>query len=168
MTVKSVLATGATAALLTASACGSQKTQHATPQAPPQTTTATRSEEPTIKGQADRYLAIVEPVSKAYSRFGTEYDKLNPDTVSRSEFNAVVKPLAAAADKANTALLRADWSPGVRPDIRSLVDADATTVADISTAYDNPDAEAAIARDLAQVRVAANAVRADLGLPPSK
>lgn len=46
-----------------------------------------------------------------------------------------MKPLAAAADKANTALLRADWSPGVRPDIRSLVDVDATTVADISTAY---------------------------------
>ena len=64
MTVKSVLATGATAALLTASACGSQKTQHATPQAPPRTTTATRSEEPTIKEQADRYLAIVEPVKQ--------------------------------------------------------------------------------------------------------
>ena len=79
-----------------------------------------------------------------------------------------MKPLAAAVEKADTALLRADWSPNVRLDIRSLADANAALAADISTAYDNPDARAQIARDIAASHVAANAVRADLGLPPAK
>jgi hypothetical protein len=165
--MKSLLIIAATAALLTVSACGSQKAQEVTPQAA--TTTAPASPtEPTIKQQANRYLAIIESANEASDRFSKAYDKLDPETVTRKEFDAIVKPFAAAIDKATTALLRADWSPNVRLDIRSLADADAAVVADISTAYDNPDAGAAIARDIAASHVAANAVRADLGLPPAK
>ena len=79
-----------------------------------------------------------------------------------------MKPFAAAVEKADTDLLRADWSPTVRADIRSLVDATAAEMADISSAYDNPDAGPQITRDIAASHVAANAVRADLGLPPAK
>ena len=149
------------------SACGSQKTPQATPQAA--TTTAPSSPaEPTIKDQADRYLAIIEPVNEAADGFDAAYGKLDPQTVTLKEFDAIVKPFAAAVEKANTALLRADWTPSVRLDIRSLVDASAAEMADVSSAYDNPDATAQITRDIAASHVAANAVRADLGLPPAK
>jgi hypothetical protein len=157
----------ATAALLTVAACGgSQKTQQATPRAAT-TTAPPPSAEPTIKEQADRYLAIIEPANEAADKFNAAYDKLDPETATPKEFDSIVKPFAAAVNKANTALIRADWSPNVRLDIRSLADVNATLLADISTAYDNPDAGAAIARDIAANRVAANAVRADLGLPPA-
>jgi hypothetical protein len=70
--------------------------------------------------------------------------------------------------KSNTALLRADWSPTVRADIRSLADADAAWMADFSTAYDTPDAGATVARDIAASRLAATPFARDLGLPPAK
>jgi opacity protein-like surface antigen len=164
--MKGLLIIAATAALLTVSACGSQKAQQATPQT--STTAPSAPAGPTIKEQANRYLAIITPANEASDRFNADYAKLDSETATRKEFDAVVKPFAAAVEKADTALLRADWSPNVRLDIRSLVDADAALAADISTAYDNPDSRAPIARDIAAFHVAANAVRADLGLPPAK
>jgi hypothetical protein len=152
----------ATAALLTVSACDSHKTQKATPQA----ATTTSASEPTLKEQADRYLAIIKPVNEASARFATETTGRHMFT--RKEWDSIVRPFIAAIKKSNTALLRADWSPTVRADIRSLADAVAAWVADFSTAYDTPDAGANVARDIVASRVAANAVRTDLGLPPAK
>jgi hypothetical protein len=152
----------ATAALLTVSACDSHKTQLATPQA----ATTTSASEPTIKEQADRYLSIIKPVNEASARFAAE--TAGRHVITRKKWDSIVKPFLAAIKKSNTALLRADWSPIVRADIRSLADADAAWMADLSTAYDSLDAGATVARDIAASRVAANAVRADLGLPPAK
>jgi hypothetical protein len=154
----------ATAALLTVSACDSPKTQLATPEA----ATTTSALEPTLKQQADRYLAIIEPANEASARFAAETAKWQSVTVTPKEFDSIVRPFAYAIVGANTALLRADWSPTVRADIRSLVDATAAEVGYLSTAYDTLDAGATVARDIAASRVAANAVRADLGLPPAK
>jgi hypothetical protein len=106
-------------------------------------------------------------VNEASARFAAETVGRHV-SVTRKEWDSIVKPFLAAIKKSNTALLRADWSPTVRPDIRSLADADAAWMADLSTAYDTPDAGAVVARDIAASRVAANAVRADLGLPPAK
>jgi hypothetical protein len=152
----------ATAALLTVSACDSHKTQQATPQA----TTTTSASEPTLKEQADRYLAIVQPVNEASARFATE--TTGRHVFTRKEWDSIVKPFLAAIKKSNTALLHADWSPTVRADIRSLADADAAWMADFSTAYDTLDSGATVARDIAASRIAANAIRGDLGLPPAK
>jgi hypothetical protein len=166
-TTKSLLIIAATAALLIVSACDSEKTQQVTPQATPQTETTRLSAEPTNKEQANRYLAIIEPVNEASARFAAETVGRHV-SVTRKEWDSIVKPFLAAIKKSNTALLRADWSPTVRADIRSLADADAAWMADLSPAYDTPDAGAVIARDIAASRVAANAVRGDLGLPPAK
>jgi hypothetical protein len=152
----------AIAALLTLSACDSHTSHQATPQA----ATTTSASEPTLKEQADRYLAIIKPVNEASARFAAE--TVGRHEFTRKEWDSIVNPFLAAIKQSNTALLRADWSATVRAHIRSLVDADAAWMADFSTAYDNLDAGATVARDIAASRRAANVVRADLGLPPAK
>jgi hypothetical protein len=154
----------ASAALLVVSACDSHQTQHAARQA---ATTTTSAAEPTTKEQGGRYLAIITPVNEAAARVAAETASRR-GTVSRKEFDSIMKPLAAALETSNTALLGADWSPAVRAHIRSLAQADAAWAADLSTAFDDPDALTVIARDIAASHAAANAVRADLGLPPAK
>ena len=159
-----IAAIAALAALLTVSACDSHTSQQATPQA---ATTTTSAPEPTLKQQADRYLAIVKPVNGASARFAAETTGRHAFT--RKEWDSIAEPFLAAIKQSNTALLRADWSATVRPHIRSLVAADAAWVADFSRAFDTLDAgPTVVARDIAASRRAANVVRADLGLPAAK
>jgi hypothetical protein len=140
----------AIAALLTVSACDSHTSEQATPRAG----TTTSASEPTLKEQADRYLAIVKPVNEASATFAAETTGRHAFT--RKEWDSIANPFLAAIKQSNTALLRPDWSAPARPHIRSLVAADAAWIADFSRAYDAPDAgPPVVARDIAASRRAA-------------
>ena len=78
----------AIATLLTVSACGSHTSHQATRQA------ATSTSEPTLKEQAERYLAIIKPVNEASARFAEE--TVGRHVVTRREWDSIAKPFLAA------------------------------------------------------------------------
>jgi hypothetical protein len=117
----------------------------------------------TIKQQAAIYLRLVGPAN-------AEWDKLLPvwkdESTTFKEFEVAAAPAIAADEKFDRSLLRVRWSPEVRPDILSLVKADAAVIGDMVAIESVTDDQ--ISRDLETMFLAAAAVRSDLGLPDAK
>ncbi len=154
----------ATVAALAACSSGSSKSAPETTTEAPQTT-ATR---PIDYGA--QYIRLTAAANKAGETFNASTAAL-PDSATIDDLARLAAPVAKAFDDLDQALLRAQWPPEARQDIKNLVAANAVLIADLENVKSQTldsiqtwkdQLTQAIGRTKGQVDI----VRADLGLPP--
>jgi hypothetical protein len=146
------------AAVLLAAGCGGGKGS-----APAGTSTSPNSKQ---YASAQDYLRLVAPVNRSFARFEKNAALYTNATPSKRIANDSASVLAAL-DLFDNAVLRLNWAPVAKADVRMMVRADAALRADIAEVAYTHDFTAYI-RDETSSSAAANVVRADLGLPPPK
>lgn len=158
--------------------CGGSpsKTAAATnPTAKPATTDSTQPTTTSLSlsdlGKA--YQAAVAPANDAGTTFQTKWSQLGANPSSAAIGN-IADPVVKAFDETDQKLLRLPWPATIKPDVNSLVTADAGLEADLgqaSAAADNLFSATAFVQqftaDAGKVHAAVSIVRADLGLPPA-
>jgi hypothetical protein len=112
------------------------------------------------------YLQLVAPFNAVLDRFKAAA-KDDTDSTSTKQIAKEAAPVTAALRTFDNAMLRANWSPRVRADVRAMVRADAGFQSDLEQLAYTRD-WAGLTRDAEASSSAANVVRADLGLPPPK
>jgi hypothetical protein len=172
---------------LTLTACGSSgspstATSASTTTTPPSTsassatttTTAATTTTVSVAALGRQYPAIIDPANVALTTFVQQDDALgvgNSGSAPPSEQAKLAAPLIAALQTAENMLLRVDWPANVATDVRSLTTEIGAVVGDLDlvsglTALDFSSWEQTLSSDGGKLSAAANAVRADLGLPP--
>ena len=118
---------------------------------------------------ARTHLRIVAPANAAHAKLVEESRSYGSNT-TKAEVVADLAPVIAAYEAADKALLRVHWPPSVEADVKALAATDRVLLRDLRAA-NQQDAQssgawtARVARDGEKSHAAANAVRADLGLP---
>lgn len=120
---------------------------------------------------AQTYLRIVRPANAAFARFNAKAQRWDIGTAGPAAAEDAA-PAIAAAEEAQSKLLRRHWPSRVAADIRALVRADGALIDDLHALAALTDATSLTwanqyARDAGKVSAASNSVRAALGLPPA-
>lgn len=160
-------ASGLLVVIILLAACGASKAAPA-PAAPVASVSSghdtTTTSTPAVN-YGQQYLAIVGPANAAGNA------AVIPDNPTGARLAQVFAPVIAAYQKADDALLRAQWPAGAQADIKAMVTADGAVIGDMNAAAGQNALSAAswetqLSSDGAKAKAAANVVRADLGLPP--
>jgi hypothetical protein len=127
----------------------------------------------TMHHLAQTYLRIVAPANRAAEAYSKEAESWNGINPTKEKIDAATKPVIVSFEKADNALLRVQWPPAIRGDIKVLVNADGAVVGDLqSLSRQNATSigqwATQYSKDSAQAVAAVNVVRSDLGLPPAK